>query len=905
MQGNVGRNRSFTDHVRRRSSDTTNQRVGAFGERAPTLSHYAGIYKCFDEYVLCYTSNPGGCLLKRFNPDWFTRCEMHALPVGMVLLATAIAYPMWTHAGFPAFDDLTHLNIPQRMFVAWAFRHKQLPLWNPFNFAGQPLLAAGQSGPLYLPNVVYMLFSAATATKVSYLLHVWFAAIGMYALLWALFPRRSGAVVGAVAFCTSGFLVGHQVHTQMFDAFTWLPWLTLLTVKLLRGPTPRYMIAFAFALAGEIYAGHPQITFYIGIYVLGYIALDWLQNPTYQRVQAVISIVVASCLGILLSASQWLPTLTLVKYSTRATADASFVLSGSMPPIGLTQFLMPFAAGGGYTGKAFSSIQFAHLYHTPLYWELFAYIGLFAFVFAVAVSARFTARDGTIRIFTILSLLFTCFALGANTDLATLLVHLPGFNLFRIPARYIGLTDFSLSILAGLALNKLSDTSTSRSMRRSIFWVAIGCILLIVILSITHKQGELSETYWIPIFLLFFTAVFMCVQRQWWTKRLSMVFVAFMCTDSLYTTQVLAGFVLAPTANYEHPSQTIQYLRAHPGQPFPFARVAAWPGTTLSHDESLAYRIPTLDGYDSLEPSWYATNIDLTWQPETLQNEPRSLLDAYDVQYVVTPSDVRLPDEPLANVATTTWDHWFPALSSSDTGISIDIQSTDPKDVTLPPYGPLFSVTLESQSRSVQTQVQGVPGTAYIVSIPANWPRNTATHIILRSESWFVPFVVKNLQFITHQSVLHRPIAVHATLSPRPWTVVFEDNTEIIWKNPDRLAGGWITKGIRVPYPPMRTDAELVHTSLTHSVWRLHSSGPSWFILSQTFDPGWHASIDGHPVRPSLVDDGLTGVKLPATPGVHTITFDYRPISFYVGLALGAMGGILMILWMFWLRLRR
>ncbi|MGP0069364.1 MAG: YfhO family protein [Isosphaeraceae bacterium] len=74
------------------------------------------------------------------------------------------------------------------------------------------------------------------------------------------------------------------------------------------------------------------------------------------------------------------------------------------------------------------------------------------------------------------------------------------------------------------------------------------------------------------------------------------------------------------------------------------------------------------------------------------------------------------------------------------------------------------------------------------------------------------------------------------------------------------------------------------------------ASMPSYLVLSDTFDPGWSATIEDRPVpiRPAYI--AFRAVYLPG--GKHTVVFTYRPAGFVPGLALTGCGIVLaLILW--------
>ena len=62
-------------------------------------------------------------------------------------------------------------------------------------------------------------------------------------------------------------------------------------------------------------------------------------------------------------------------------------------------------------------------------------------------------------------------------------------------------------------------------------------------------------------------------------------------------------------------------------------------------------------------------------------------------------------------------------------------------------------------------------------------------------------------------------------------------------------------------------------------------------VLSDTFFPGWVATVDGQPTPIYPTNILLRGVMLP--PGQHTVIFDYAPLSWRRGLWISALGLLL------------
>jgi Bacterial membrane protein YfhO len=78
------------------------------------------------------------------------------------------------------------------------------------------------------------------------------------------------------------------------------------------------------------------------------------------------------------------------------------------------------------------------------------------------------------------------------------------------------------------------------------------------------------------------------------------------------------------------------------------------------------------------------------------------------------------------------------------------------------------------------------------------------------------------------------------------------------------------------------------------------SSDPSYLVLSDSFDPGWSAKVDGHPapIRPAYI--AFRAVYLPAGP--HRVDFKYRPAGFRLGLILSSIGLVVCLVLLVWPR---
>jgi Bacterial membrane protein YfhO len=78
------------------------------------------------------------------------------------------------------------------------------------------------------------------------------------------------------------------------------------------------------------------------------------------------------------------------------------------------------------------------------------------------------------------------------------------------------------------------------------------------------------------------------------------------------------------------------------------------------------------------------------------------------------------------------------------------------------------------------------------------------------------------------------------------------------------------------------------------------SPSSAYLVLSDTFDPGWSASLDGKPapIRPAYVT--FRAVFMP--PGAHKVVFTYRPAGFQTGLIVTCFGLVIALVMLVWPR---
>ena len=364
---------------------------------------------------------------------------------------------------------------PYKAYAAEALRQGRLPLWNPHLFMGAPLLANSQVGLFYPLNWPFIWLDAPRQVSWSIGLHIALAGVLMF-----LFVRRSlalgrpGAMVAAILFAFGGYLGAQVEHINQLQAAAWLPLLFLLYdlglphKKASTQPAHCRWVWFlpmALLVAIILFAGHAQ-TVFISLFGLGLYGL-WRAVVSSQKsvvrnqsgywhlatgipllksvFRHLFPLLIVSVLAVALAAVQLLPTAELSSLSIRSQGlTYQEVVSFSLRPTNLHYSLLP-PLNLDLTqilGQAFS--------------EWVAYLGVSGLLLALlgTVLSLWQAKS---RPFLLLCAAGLVLSLGVFTGPLYLALYylVPGFGLFRVPARWLLLYAFGAAVLAGYGFDAL------------------------------------------------------------------------------------------------------------------------------------------------------------------------------------------------------------------------------------------------------------------------------------------------------------------------------------------------------------------------------------------------------------------------------------------------------------------
>jgi hypothetical protein len=357
-------------------------------------------------------------------------------------------------------------------------RLPDVPLWNPSLMGGRPYLADMQSAVFSPFNVPGYLMSPERAAALSAALKLFVAAFGMFLLARALGMRFGGALAAGVVFGLSLWMVT-WVTWPTVSVWAWLPWMCMFADLLLRRPGPLPFAGVAVVVALQFFGGHPESCFHVLIaatafWIIRLVSLRPAGAGAVARRVAVFGLALAA--GTALAAAALIPFLELLAHSADVEARSYLGSSHQAPRYLLGLFLDDYWGRPTRVSLVFPSAMEERAYYLGALALMLGVAGLVLrptpqrIAGAVGGAAALAVATGLPPLFDVVSRL-PAFDTSHNSRLAIVFV-------------------FAASLLAGWGLDELARTPAAP--RRARLVVGLCLALLIAPLLLMALEGTLG-----------------------------------------------------------------------------------------------------------------------------------------------------------------------------------------------------------------------------------------------------------------------------------------------------------------------------------------------------------------------------------------------------------------------------
>jgi len=377
-------------------------------------------------------------------------------------------------------QDLSNEFLSAMKFGFQEIAKGNLPLWCPHIYSGLPFFGAFQSALLYPLNIIYLFLPLPMAINYSIILHIFLSGLFMY--LWA-YKRNLhffACLLASFLFMFSGtvFIQVYSGHLPHLCTMVWAPLLFLSVDGLSEKPSLKWCLSGMFAVAMQIFGGHPQYFFYTFVAVVIYSAL--LNLRTKKRLLTALCIFSVYTGGMLLSSVQLLTGMEASGGGLRNNGlSYEAITRFSFPPENLLLLISPSFLGNmidlNYWGKW-------------NFWETYIFIGITGFILAI-YGVSYGKKEPA-KLFVSMIFILFLFALGSYTPLFKVLyILVPGFNKFRAPTRFLFQISLFIIMLSSTGMDSLFRNGSVKR-KTVILFLIPGIIILILAGVIVYSTGE-------------------------------------------------------------------------------------------------------------------------------------------------------------------------------------------------------------------------------------------------------------------------------------------------------------------------------------------------------------------------------------------------------------------------------
>jgi hypothetical protein len=374
-----------------------------------------------------YLPFPGDLLVGNYAP-WNSYSFLGYAPAGVPHKAQGI--------------DVVRQFFPWKNFSVEMLKRGEIPLWNPYNFSGNPHLANFQTGVFYPLNIIFLLLPLNLAWTIFIIFQPFLACCFTYLLARELKISRLGSLFASIAFAFCLYFTVWIEYGNVGHAILWLPIALFLVEKIIKKLEWRWIVFLVLALTLSILAGYIQATIYLFGIVFFYFFFRILTEKVENSFYKVVAFLASGALAFLISAIQLLPTLEIFLQSARQ----------AYPPEKIPELLLPwFYPITTFVSDFFGNPASRNYWYPGTYIERVSYIGVLPLFFAfLAIFGR--RKEKIVTFFTVLAIFSLIFSLN--------LFPVRFFYGLKIPiisttvyTRLLSVFSFAMAVLAGFGVD--------------------------------------------------------------------------------------------------------------------------------------------------------------------------------------------------------------------------------------------------------------------------------------------------------------------------------------------------------------------------------------------------------------------------------------------------------------------
>lgn len=496
------------------------------------------------------------------------------------------------------------LTDPFRQLIVWKdltidiFKTGNIPLWNPYEMGGKPLLGNFQSGALYPLNIIFFLFPFKLAWSMYIISAQIIGGVCMYMYLGYLRKGEFIKTLGSLVFVFSGFFIAWYEWGNVGHAYAWFP-LALLSIERLANVKEKNTRSklLSGAILGGVFslsflAGHPQTTLYFMFFSTLYL-ITVVRVKIKTKIQFYSSSIITF---LILSSVQIYQGLYFIRYSLRGDDQVFSSVEGWFVPYqNLIQFFAPDFFGNPSTLNYWGIFNYA---------EFIGYIGVPLLVLSIA---SFLAEKDR-RFYFALTMIVLSLVFGTNNIISNIPYNLsiPILSSMQ-PTRLIGFASLGILFMSLIGFEALQNKISLKKML-----LISGSVLVLILMlwgsvvfnsfGIEMTNLETTKRNLILPSLLFLTSIailvsFIMVRNNRFARFKKGLFVILLVIVILDLLRFANKFTPFSDGIYFYPpTSIIAFIQKNIGS----QRIMSIDDRILAPNITTQYKIQNLGGYDPL-----------------------------------------------------------------------------------------------------------------------------------------------------------------------------------------------------------------------------------------------------------------------------------------------------------------
>lgn len=505
---------------------------------------------------------PGDLLVASYSP-WF---DYYKIPVQNPLISDVFSqFFLWKYLAIDSFKNF------------------QWPLWNPYSFAGTPLLATYHSATLYPLNVL-LLLPKVIGWGLFIFSQTLIASVTMFLFLGLLTKSSLAKLTGSIMFALGGLMTTWLELGTAVQAMAWLPLALYAVKKFAIQAKFRFILILIISLFLIILAGNAQVTTYSLLIV-----------TSYALVLKVPLLMLAIVLSLGLTAIQLLPSLDLLQNSIRQsesyTSQANY---GLLPVKDILKFFI-----ADFFGNPVTRNYWGHLNYS----ETSGFLGILTLPLLIYGLVKLKSREAVFFLVTFSLSIILTFDNPISRYLYSQKIPVLTSS---YASRMLFVTLLAASVITALALNHLQNNKEFNFLKRTILWswsailgIILGTLLTYCYIALPNFLVAAKNSL-VPFVILTIILVISL------TKKVNVLVLAFLILTSLDLGRYFLKFNPFVSQQFIFPEvPALQFLQNQPE----LFRVGREHAEVLPPNTWIAYNLQSLEGYDPIYLNQYGKFI--------------------------------------------------------------------------------------------------------------------------------------------------------------------------------------------------------------------------------------------------------------------------------------------------------